>query len=56
MITFGFASTQIAAVPCAGVAIGTRYMEHGGTTEIGETVGCSSGSGEFSPCGRALPR
>ena len=40
---------QIVAIACVGVCIGARHMKHAGTTEGGETVGRSSGSGQLSP-------
>ena len=40
---------KIVAVACSGVRIGARYMEHAGKTGSGETVRCSSCSGELSP-------
>jgi hypothetical protein len=55
MITFGFANTQMAAIARICVRLGARHMEHAGPTEGGETVGSSSGGGEFSP-GRGLGR
>ena len=42
---------QIVAVACIVVSIGARHMEHAGSTESGETAGCSSGGGELSPGG-----
>jgi hypothetical protein len=42
---------QIGAIACIGVPIGTRHVEHAGTTEGGETMGGSSGSGELDAGG-----
>ncbi len=54
VITFGFASTnEIRAIAHIGVRIGARHVKHAGTTERRETVGCSPGSRQLSPCGRS---
>ena len=44
---------QIVAIACIGVRLGARHVKHAGTTEGGETVGGSSGSGELSSGGRS---
>ena len=46
-----FRQHQMVAVACIGVRIGARHVEHAGPTEGDETVGGSSGSGEFGPGG-----
>jgi hypothetical protein len=40
---------QMVAIACIVVAVGARHMKHAGTTQAGETVGGSSGSGQLSP-------
>jgi hypothetical protein len=47
MITFGFASTQIGPVTRIAVYILAGHVEHTGTVEGGETVGCASSGGEL---------
>ena len=44
---------QIAAIACVVVTIGVCHMQHAGTTECGEAVGCSSCGGELRPGGGA---
>jgi hypothetical protein len=38
---------QIVAITCMIVGMGTRHVQHLGTTQSGQTVGGSSGSGEL---------
>ena len=42
---------QISAITGIGFRIGTRHVQQTGTTESGQIVCGSSGSGEFSPGG-----
>jgi hypothetical protein len=44
---------QIDPIACIAVHIRPWYVQYAGTTEGGETVGGSSGSGEFSPARRS---